>query len=259
MSQRSHLCQTVGVTREVPEYHQRVSDQNRTAILSAATALFLDRGYDGTSLARVAETASVSKATLFKQFPTKGSLFEAMVLAVGEPPEKAVAVPPTGDLRAGLDTLGSEYAELLTRPRTVELIRLVIAEAHRFPELRERTFDFGTIPALTALSRYLRAERDAGGVTTDAPDIAPAQFLGMISNAVFWPQLIHPTWVVVAEETSSAVEEATRTILARYGTDSSEQAARRRDAMGQRRSRGSVPRPSRSGRLSGGGEEVGRR
>jgi hypothetical protein len=65
----------------------------------------------------------------------------------------------------------------------------------------------------------LRAERDAGGVTPDAPDLAPTQFLGMIANAVFWPQLIHPTWAVVAQETSSAVEEATRTIVARYGTE----------------------------------------
>jgi AcrR family transcriptional regulator len=208
------------MTREVPAYHQRVADQNRTAIVAAATALFLDRGYDRTSLARVAETAGVSKATLFKQFPTKAALFEAMVLAVGEPPDTSVAVPPTGDLRAGLLALGGEYAALLTRPRTAELIRLVIADAHRFPELRERTFDFGTVPALTALNEYFRAERDAGGVTTDAPDIAPPQFLGMIANAVFWPQLIHPTWSIVDEETGVAVEEATRTIIARYGTRS---------------------------------------
>jgi len=220
------------MTREVPEYHQRVSDQNRTAILTAATELFLDRGYDRTSLARVAETAGVSKATLFKQFPTKALLFEATVLAVGEPSGRSVAVPPTGDLRAGLYALGWEYAGLLTRPKTAELIRLVIADAHRFPELRERTFDFGTIPALTALSRYLRAERDAGRVTTDAPDLAPTQFLGMIANAVFWPQLIHPTWIVVAEETGTAVEEATQTIVARFGTAVADPAAHHRDGGG---------------------------
>jgi hypothetical protein len=42
----------------------------------------------------------------------------------------------------------------------------------------------------------------------------------MIANAVFWPQLIHPTWSIVDEETSVAVEEATQTIIARYGTKS---------------------------------------
>ena len=207
------------MTPEVPEYHQRVADQNRSTILAAATTLFLDLGYDRTSLARVAEAAGVSKATLFKQFPTKASLFEAMVLAVGEPPATPVAIPPTGDLHAGLRALGREYADMLTRPRTARLIRLVIAEAHRFPELRERTFDFGTVPAITALHSYLGAERDAGTVTTDAPDIAPPQFLGMIASAVFWPQLIHPTWSIVDEETRGAVEEAARTIVARYSTE----------------------------------------
>ena len=205
------------MSHELPEYHQRVADQNRAAILAAATALFLERGYDGTSLARVAEGAKVSKATLFKQFPTKASLFEATVLAVGQGPGQAVAVPSPGDLHAGLYALGSEYAELLTHPRTADLIRLLIAEGHRFPELRERTFDFGTLPALDALGRYLRAEQHAGSVKADSLDVASAQFLGMIASAIFWPRLVHASWSIDEEETRRAVEEAVLTIVARYG------------------------------------------
>lgn len=192
-------------------------ERNRAAILAAATALFLERGYDRTSLARVAAAATVSKATLFKQFPTKASLFEATVLAVGQASGDGVAVPPTGDLRVGLLTLGWEYAKVLTHPRTAGLIRLVIAEAPRFPELRERTFDFGTLPALDALGRYLRAEQDAGCMTRDSPETASAQFLGMIASAIFWPQLVHAGWSVDEEETRGAVEEAVRTMVARYG------------------------------------------
>lgn len=206
------------MSRELPEYHQRVADQNRTAILAAATALFLERGYDRTSLARVADKAGVSKATLFKQFPTKASLFEATVLAVGQAPGRAVAVPPPGDLHAGLLALGWEYAELLTQPRTADLIRLLIAEGHRFPELRERTFDFGTLPALDALGRYLRAEQDAGSVRADSPEVATAQFLGMIASAIFWPRLVHASWSIDEDETRRAVEEAVLTTVARYGS-----------------------------------------
>jgi hypothetical protein len=128
-----------------------------------------------------------------------------------------VTVPPPGDLDAGLLALGWEYAELLTHPGTADLIRLLIAEAHRFPELRERTFDFGTLPALDALSRYLRAEQVAGSVKVDSPEIAAAQFLGMIATAIFWPRLVHANWSIDEEETRRAVEEAVRTIVARYG------------------------------------------
>lgn len=206
------------MSRDLPEYHQRVADQNRTAILTAATDLFLERGYDRTSLARVAERAGVSKATLFKQFPTKASLFEATVLSVGQAPGTAVAVPPTGDLRAGLLALGSEYAGLLAQPRTADLIRLLIAEGHRFPELRERTFDFGTLPVLDALDRYLRAEQKAGAVKAGAPETAAVQLLGMIASATFWPRLVHAVWSIDEDETRRAVEEAVDTIVARYGT-----------------------------------------
>ncbi|HSK92165.1 MAG TPA: TetR/AcrR family transcriptional regulator C-terminal domain-containing protein, partial [Euzebyales bacterium] len=110
-----------------------------------------------------------------------------------------------------------EYAELLTHPRTADLIRLVIAEAPRFPELRERAFNFGTLPALVALSRYLRAEAAAGLVKLESPEIATAQFLGMIATAIFWPRLVHPNWSIDEEERRRAVEEAVRTIVARYG------------------------------------------
>lgn len=61
-------------------YHQRVAQQKRVLIVRAATQLFLELGYDRASLARIAEEAGVSKATLFKQFPTKAALFDAIVI-----------------------------------------------------------------------------------------------------------------------------------------------------------------------------------
>ncbi|WP_164700747.1 TetR/AcrR family transcriptional regulator [Modestobacter sp. KNN46-3] len=205
------------MTRELPEYHQRVADENRAAVLAAAEALFLESGYDRTSLARVAERAGVSKATLFKQFPTKALLFEATVLAVGQTPGGSVPVPSAGDLHAGLLALGRAYAEVLVQPRTADLLRLLIAEAPRFPELGERTFDFGTLPALVSLGRYLRAEHEAGLVTVDSPETAATQFLGMIASAVFWPRLVHATWSIDQDGVSRAVEEAVRTMVARLG------------------------------------------
>ncbi|WP_427884849.1 TetR/AcrR family transcriptional regulator [Kribbella sp. GL6] len=197
--------------RELSAYHRQVAATNRAAILDAAADLFLETGYDGTSLARVAERAGVSKATLFKQFPTKAELFEATLLAAGGAPADELADPPAGDFSAGLMSLGLAYVELLNRPRMEDLIRTLIGEAHRFPELRARTFDLGTLPVMTTLGRYLRA------AAVDDPDTAAAQFLGMISTIVFWPRLIHGGYELTEAETRDVVREATRTIVARYG------------------------------------------
>lgn len=209
------------MSRELPAYHRQVAASNRVAILDAAGALFLEAGYDRTSLARVAARAGVSKATLFKQFPTKAELFEATVLAAGGTPEGELVDPPPGDFHAGLVALGTAYAELLTRPRMANLIRLVIAESPRFPELRERTFDFGTLPVLAALNRYFKAESAAGNADVDDPDVASAQFLGMIATVVFWPRLVHGDWSLSDDEVHRVIDEAARTIAARYAAPAS--------------------------------------
>ena len=202
--------------REVSAYHRQIAANNRAAILEAATGLFLELGYDRTPLARVADRAGVSKATLFKQFPTKAELFEATVLAAGDTPAAEPLDPSSGDFYAGLVSLGMAYAELLSRPRMAELIRAVIAESARFPELRQRTFDFGTLPVLRALRRYFLAANAQGTANVNDLDVAAAQFLGMIATVVFWPRLVHANWSLTGEETHHTVDEAARTIVARY-------------------------------------------
>ncbi|MCA5893625.1 TetR/AcrR family transcriptional regulator [Isoptericola sp. NEAU-Y5] len=204
------------MSRDVPDYHRQVAASNRAAILDAARVLFLESGYDRTSLARIAERAGVSKATLFKQFPTKAELFEATVLAAGDAPAGQVPDPPPGDFHAGLVNLGHAYAELLSRPGMVDLMRIVIAETPRFPELRARTFDFGALTMLATLRHYLQTETAAGNAAVDDPDVAAPQFLGMIATVVFWPHLVHGNWSLSDEETHRVIDEAATTIAARY-------------------------------------------
>lgn len=199
-------------------YHREMAATNREAMLVAATQLFLENGYDRTSLAHIAQQAGVSRATLFKQFPTKAALFEATVLAAGRSPAPEPVDVPSEDFCAGLVTLGRAYAELLTRPEMAALMRTVIAESPRFPELRERTFDFGTLPVLTALGRYLRDAHASGVAEVDDPEMASAQFLGMIASSVFWPRLMHGTWSITDDERELVIEGAARTITARYAT-----------------------------------------
>ncbi|GAA2228631.1 TetR/AcrR family transcriptional regulator [Promicromonospora sukumoe] len=198
-------------------YHQQLAERKRAAIITAATGLFLDNGYAGTSLARVAEAAEVSKATLFKQFPTKANLFEAMVkehwsLADDAPPE-----PAPGDLATGLAEYGRRYADLMSRPEMVGLYRIVIAEMPRFPALAETHFDVGKMPFFDAVRRYLAAEHDAGSARIDDPVAATTQFMGMISNFAFWPRLTVVGWDPSNAETERVVDDAVTTMVARYG------------------------------------------
>lgn len=203
------------MTRAVPTYHQRIAQEKRALILAAATALFLELGYDRTSLARIAERSGVSRATLFKQFPTKAALFDAMVTeswsTAGEEEP-----PPAGDIVDGLRVIGRRYAELLSRPRMTDLFRIVIAELPRFPELANAQFARGKMPYYESVRDYLLAEHEAGTVRIEDVDLATTQFLGMISNYVFWPALLVPGWELSADRVAQVVDEAVRTFAARY-------------------------------------------
>ncbi|MGA4728605.1 TetR/AcrR family transcriptional regulator [Micromonospora taraxaci] len=197
-------------------YHQRVAREKRALIVQAATQLFLESGYDRASLARIAEEAGVSKATLFKQFPTKAALFDAIVVdswAGGDDAE----MPSAGDLVAGLTTLGRHYAALLGRPGMADLFRIVIAELPRFPELAKAHFAEGKLPYFETVRAYLMAERDAGTADITDPQMATTQFLGMISNYLFWPSLLVPGWTVTPDRVIEVVDDAVRTMVARYG------------------------------------------
>lgn len=203
------------MSTEVTTYHQRIAQEKRALILTAATALFLELGYDRTSLARIAERSGVSRATLFKQFPSKAALFDAMVTESWSTADEE-APPPAGNIVAGLSAIGRRYAELLSRARMTDLFRIVIAELPRFPELANAQFSHGKMPYFVSVRDYLLAEHKAGTVRVEDADLAATQFLGMISNYVFWPTLLVPGWEVSAERVAQVVDEAVRTTAARY-------------------------------------------
>ncbi|MEU0312557.1 TetR/AcrR family transcriptional regulator [Nocardioides sp. NPDC006273] len=183
--------------------------------MQAATDLFLELGYDRASLARIAESAEVSKATLFKQFPTKAALFDAIVTESWAGAD-ALDLPSAGNLADGLATIGHRYAALLTRPEMTDLFRIVIAELPRFPELAKAQFSQGKMPYFESVQRYLQDETNAGTGEIADTELAATQFLGMISNFLFWPRLLVPGWTVNDVRAAEVVDEAVRTMVARY-------------------------------------------
>ncbi len=196
----------------------RRGEAKRTAALDAAVQLFLEQGFGRTSLQQIAKAADVSTATLFKHFPTKASLFGALMgrLWEAEGDAEPPPMPPAGDPEAGLKAIGRDYARLLRQPHTEALFRVIIAEAPRFPELGRELYERGKKPYLARLEAYLGAEAAVGSLA--APDVALAarQFLGMINDVIFWPRLLIADLRVTSTDAERVVDAAVDTMLARY-------------------------------------------
>ena len=96
----------------------------------------------------IAALAGVSKQTVYKQFADKQSLFSEIVIStveeVAEPIHAEVlALQDSGDLGADLRGLARQLLGMVMQPRILQLRRLVIGEAGRFPELGRTFYEQG--------------------------------------------------------------------------------------------------------------------
>lgn len=103
-------------------------------LIELARAEFIRRGYGQSNLTAVARAAGITKMTLYRKFPTKADLFRAVVNASVHHFVAAFEVAEGADLEQALTAIGQRLlAEW--KGDLVEIMRLVFAEARRFPEL----------------------------------------------------------------------------------------------------------------------------
>ena len=93
------------------------SKQRRQAIVEAVRGVFADKGFDGTTTRELANAAGVSEALIYKHFPSKASLYAAMLDACAKGPafiefKRILALKPsTSTLIIMVHFIISYYAE----------------------------------------------------------------------------------------------------------------------------------------------------
>jgi len=117
---------------------QRRKEARPEELVAAALEVFVERGFEATTLAEVARRAGVTKGTIYLYFENKEALFKAVVretivpvIAQGE----ALARSFTGSARELLEQLVREYWRLVGETALAGIPKLMMAEAATFPEL----------------------------------------------------------------------------------------------------------------------------
>ena len=206
----------------------RQSSRKRQAIVEAATTAFLRKGYRGTSMDEIATGAGVSKQTVYKHFANKERLFSEIVTSTvdeaSDPVQQEVRdLQDSGNLEADLRDLARRQLALVMQPRIMQLRRLVIAEASRFPELGRTFHEQGpgrTIAALAATFEKLAAR---GLLHVEDPLLAASQFNWLIMSAPLNHAMLlgddGPPDPAAIDEWA---DDGVRTFLAAYGLSHTE-------------------------------------
>ncbi len=132
------------------------SERKQAAIVGAAAEVFLSTGYAGASMDEIASRSGVSKQTVYKHFTSKEALFIAVMgQMMGEADIAVHQGLPRVENRAQLEAYLLDYAvrqlAIVLTPGLMQLRRLVIAEAQRFPELARQLYARGPARAVEAM------------------------------------------------------------------------------------------------------------
>ncbi|TVR06811.1 MAG: TetR/AcrR family transcriptional regulator [Salinarimonadaceae bacterium] len=134
-------------------------DLRADAMLEAAYALFVERGFAATAIEDVIALSGGSKSLLYKRFGNKEGLFSALIAKVTAEIEDGMRdarIPEGAPMREALATFARAAAGAILRKELIDLLRLAIGEASRFPTLGAQFWRSGPEPVGALFVAYLR-------------------------------------------------------------------------------------------------------
>lgn len=151
----------------------------REQILQGATRVFLQHGYAGTSMDRVAAEAGVSKQTIYSHFQDKEGLFTALIERVTTRQLQAEigSEPFQAQPSVLLRQIGQGFLAKRGDQEYISLLRVIIAESARFPELAQLYTRTVIQPVHQQLSIYLGSHPE---LNISDPEAIAQIFLGSL-------------------------------------------------------------------------------
>jgi TetR/AcrR family transcriptional repressor of mexJK operon len=129
------------------------------AITRAASEMFLAEGFDRASLDQIAQRAGVSKQTIYSHFADKEALFRAICAELTDkltiPLRQPTQKEAERDLEGTLVQLGEQAMAMMLHPASLDLHRLVLSAAARFPDLGRAAYQAGAQRMIDDLSAVL--------------------------------------------------------------------------------------------------------
>lgn len=168
----------------MPPKDDRESEQRRQQIIAGALQVFSSKGFDRASNRDIADAAKMSSPSLiYYYFKNKEDLLYQVLLdrmrllqeidtspsLFGLPPQKLL--PQIGDL----------VIKGLSQEANISLLKIVLAEAFRNPQVAQMVNEIGPGRVMSLLTRYLEHQMELGRLRRMNPSIASRLLAGPIA------------------------------------------------------------------------------
>lgn len=151
--------------------------KKQIAIVEAATELFAEKGYAGTSTSEIASKAEVAEGTIFKHFKSK----KGLLLAIVSPMTMKLFAPLIKkDLDKVLDQEFVYFQDLIRAmienrkefiQNNLPMLRVLIQEIPFHPELKEQFIEYIGTDIFVKFRKIIRYYQDKGQLVDMEPDV----------------------------------------------------------------------------------------
>ena len=186
----------------------------RQAILDAASQLFLEKGFSGTSLSDIVERSKGSRSTLYENFGNKEGLLRAMVEEGCANLWSSVEARDDQNLleEAALVEMGKRFVEAALDAKAIAIYRIVTTEAPRTPCVGDFFFNHGPRILQHRLSQRFRQALKAEEHDPQPERLAKI-FLGSVLGDFHFRQTLGMCQTPTAQEIEDHVKTAVGVML----------------------------------------------
>ncbi|QFG20192.1 TetR/AcrR family transcriptional regulator [Actinomadura sp. WMMB 499] len=159
------------------------AEARHAELLDTALDLFLEGGYEATTIELIASRVGMTKRTIYARYPEKSALFLAAVLRAIERqavPREVLEDLDDGDLAGTLKAVARLRIEQVTTPDGLRLQRIVNTESYRFPEIFVAAYELNTALVVGFVADLLDRAAAAGRIAPTNSDQAARAFMSMV-------------------------------------------------------------------------------
>jgi len=182
---------------------KRLAKEDRILhVIKIAKGLFLSQGYSGTSTAQIARESGIAEITLFRYFPTKRELFEAVIKPLVNF-EEVTRTCPNKEPFVKQDIFTILHKKIRFAKQERELVRLVVLESQYQADLA------GEFNPVANTSGQLRDFLLNTGLNEEASQVIVNLIMGLMLTIVFAPRYDEG----IIDITASLIESQIRQLL----------------------------------------------
>jgi AcrR family transcriptional regulator len=159
------------------------AEQLHRELLDRALEMFVERGFEHTTIRDIAAEASMTRRTVYARYPDKQALFKAVVdhaVQQAVVPVDALETLDPNDLETALVEVARLRIANVMTPTGLRFQRFLHTESYRFPEVVNAAYSRITNPVIEYVTALLAKHNTLGTTEIDDPAMAAATLMNMV-------------------------------------------------------------------------------